>query len=88
MIKGQETFNFIDKRVGVTKDGEQYISLNVLSKDNEKVNFISKDTKLIDKIGSLNVTRFAPIKLSFDINRVFNKEKRFSYWAVELIGVD
>lgn len=88
MIKGTETFNFVDKRVGVTKDGEKYISLNVISKDNEKVNFISKDEKIIDKLGSLNVTRFAPIKLLLETNRVFNYEKRVSYWTVELIGVD
>lgn len=88
MIKGQETFNFIDKRVGVTKDGEQYLAINVLSKDNEKINFVTKNIKLIDKIGSLNVARFAPIKLQFETNRLYNKEKRFYYWSVELIGVD
>lgn len=88
MIKGQATFNFIDKRIGVTKDGEQYISINVLSEDNLKLNFISKDPKFIDKIGGLNITRFSPIKLYFEVVRVFNPEKRTSYWSVNLIGVD
>lgn len=88
MIKGQATFNYIDKVVGVTKNGEKYISLNVLSKDNEKINFISKDETLINKIGALNITKFSPIKLNFETNRVFNCEKRVSYWTVELIGVD
>ena len=88
MIKGFETFNFIDKRIGVTKEGEQYISINVLSNDNKKLNFISKDTKLIDKISPLNIQKFSPIKLHFDIDRVFNAEKRVSYWSVNLIGVE
>lgn len=88
MIKGTQEFNFIDKRVGVTKEGEQYISINVISKDNKKFNFISKDTKLIDKISPLNLQRFAPIKLILDFERVFNKEKRTSYWTCELVGVE
>lgn len=88
MIKGTQEFNFIDKRVGVTKEGEQYISINVISKDNKKFNFISKDTKLIDKISPLNLQRFAPIKLILSFERVFNKEKRTSYWTCELIGVE
>lgn len=88
MIKGQETFNFIDKRVGVTKDGEQYLALNVLSRDNEKINFITKNSELIDKLGKFDVARFAPIKLKFETNRLYNKEKKFYYWSVELIGVE
>lgn len=88
MITCKEEFNFIDKRVGVTKEGEQYISLNVLSKDNRKFNFISKDTKLIDKIAPLNLNKFAPIKLIVDFERVFNKEKRVSYWTCNLVGVE
>ena len=88
MFKGQETFNFIDKRVGVTKDGEKYVCINVISKDNQNVSFISKDTKLIDKIGSINLTRFAPIKLTFDVSKEFNSKTRYSNWVVTLIGVD
>lgn len=88
MVKGSQEFNFIDKRIGVTKDGEQYISINVISKDNKKFNFISKDTKLIDKISPLNIQRFAPIKLVLEFDRVFNKEKRTSFWTCELVGVE
>ena len=69
MITCKEEFNFIDKRVGVTKDGEKYLSLNVLSKDNRKFNFITKDTKLIDKVGPLNIQKFAIIKLTIDFER-------------------
>lgn len=88
MVRGTQEFNFIDKRIGVTKEGEQYISINVISKDNRKFNFISKDIKLIDKISPLNLQRFATIKLVLDFDKVFNVEKRTSYWTCELVGVE
>lgn len=88
VIKGTQEFNFIDKRVGVTKEGEQYISINVLAKDNKKFNFISKDEKLIDKIAPINLQRFALIKLVLGFDKVYNSEKRISYWNCELIGVE
>lgn len=49
-----QVFSYIDKKVGVTKDGEQFIVLNVLSKDNRKFNFISKEPNVIDKISQEN----------------------------------
>lgn len=88
MITCKEEFNFIDKRVGVTKEGEQYISINVLSKDNRKFNFISKDTKFIDKIAPLNLQKFAIIKLIVDFERVYNRERKTCYWTCNLIGVE
>ena len=88
MITCKEEFNFVDKRVGVTKDGEQYISINVISKDNKKFNFISKDTKLIDKVAPLNLQRFALIKLILCFEREFIKERRTSYWNFNLIGFE
>ena len=84
----KEEFNFVDKKVAVTRDGEQYLSINVLSKSNQKFNFITKDTKLIYKISPLNLQKFAPVKLILNFERVFNKEKRTSYWACELVGVE
>ena len=88
MVLAKETFNFIDKREGITKDGEKYLSLNVLSKDNRKFNFITKDTELINKISPLNLQKFSQIKLLLDFERVFNKEKRTSYWTCSLVGVE
>ena len=88
MITCKEDFNFIDKRVGVTKEGEQYLSINVLSKDNKKFNFISRDTKLIDKIAPLNLQRFSIIKLILEFTREYNKERKTSYWTCKLIGVE
>ena len=88
MIICHEDFNFIDKMVGVTKDGEKFISVNVLSKDNKKFNFISKDASLIDKLASLKLQRFCNIKLVLQFQRVFNREKRTSYWTVNLVDVE
>lgn len=88
MITGKEKFNFIDKRVGVTKDGEQYISINVLSSDNRKFNFISKDSDLINKVAPLNLQKFAPVTLVLKFERIYNSEKRTSYWTCELVGVE
>lgn len=87
MINGTQIFSYIDKKVGVTQDGEQYIALNVLSKDNRKFNFISKDTNIIDKLSQANFTKFQDIKLQFDFNREFNREKKISYWTCEIVGV-
>lgn len=87
MIQGTQVFNFIEKKVGVTQDGEKYIALNVLSKDNQKLSFISKEEKLIDKISSLQLTKFQDVRLNFNFERTYNKEKKVSYWSCELIGV-
>ena len=88
MVVAKETFNFIDKREGVTKDGEKYLSINVLSKDNRKFNFITKDIDLINKISPLNIQKFAAVKLILNFERVFNREKRTSYWNCTLLGVE
>lgn len=88
MVVAKETFNFIDKREGVTKDGEKYLSINVLSKDNRKFNFITKDVELINKISPLNLQRFSQIKLILDFERVFNRERRVSYWTCNFLGIE
>lgn len=88
MVLAKETFNFIDKREGVTKDGVKYLSINVLSKDNRKFNFITKDMDLVNKISPLNIQKFSPIKLILDFERVFNREKRTSYWTCNLVGIE
>ena len=88
MVVAKETFNFIDKREGVTKDGAKYLSINVLSKDNRKFNFITKDMDLVNKISPLNIQKCSPIKLILDFERVFNREKRTSYWTCNLVGIE
>ena len=87
MIKGSGTFTFVDKVIKVTKDGEKYLCFDVLTEDNRKIGFITKDEDLINKLVSLNLTRFQDVKLYFNIDRVYNSETRFSSWAVQLVGV-
>lgn len=87
MINGVQVFSYIDKKVGVTKDGEQFIAVNVLSKDNKKFNFISKSPEVIDKLSQSNFTKFQDIKLHFDFTREYNREKKVSYWICEIVGV-
>lgn len=87
MINGVQVFSYIDKKVGVTKDGEQFIAVNVLSKDNKKFNFISKSPEVIDKLSQSNFTKFQDIKLHFDFTREYNREKKVSYWTCEIVGV-
>lgn len=82
-------FNFIDKFIGVTKEGEQYVSLNVIELNGtKKYNFISKDTQVIDLFKKLEISRFAEVNLKLGFIREFNQEKRFSYWTCSLLGVD
>lgn len=87
MIQGTQIFSFIERKIGVTQDGEKYLALNVLSKDNQKLSFISKKEEIINKIATLQLTKFQDIKLNFDFIRVYNREKRVSYWTCELVGV-
>ena len=87
MINGMQTFYYIEKKVGVNQDGEQYLALNVLSKNNKKIGFLVKNPNLIDKISQLNFTKFQDIKLHFDFDREYNKEKKTSYWTCEVVGV-
>lgn len=88
MVIAKEIFNFIDKREGMTKDNQKYLSINVLSKDNKKFNFITKDTDLINKISPLNLQKFSQVKLVLKFDKEFNREKRTSYWTCTLVGVE
>lgn len=87
MIQGTQIFSFIERKIGVTQDGEKYIALNVLSKDNQKLSFISKNEDVINKVSSLQITKFQDIKLNFNFEREYNKEKKVSYWSCQLLGV-
>ena len=87
MINGTQIFSYIEKKVGVNQDGEKYLALNVLSKNNKKFSFLVKNTDLIDKISQLNFTKFQDIKLHFDFDREYNREKKTAYWTCEVIGV-
>ena len=85
----EEKFNYVDKSMGVTKDGEKYLSLNVIPiNDQKKYNFLTKDDEIINLINSLEFKRFQEITLQIKFIREFNFEKRTSYWFPQLVGVD
>ncbi len=89
MFKCKAKFNFIDKVSGVTKDGEKYVSLNVIPvNDTKKYNFISKDETVINLLNSIQLSRFAEITLELGFVKEFNYERRISYWSCVLLGVD
>lgn len=81
--------NFLDKVVGVTKDGEKYISVNVIpANDTKKFNFISKNDDVINAFNTYDFKRFEEITISVGFFREFNQEKRTSYWSATLVGVE
>ena len=81
--------NFIDKVVGVTKDGEKYVSINAIPiNDTKKYNFISKDESIINYFNTCNFGRFEEIVISIGFTREFNSERKTSYWSASLVGVE
>lgn len=89
MFKGSNVFTFLSKRNGVTKDGESYVSVNVLTKHTKKpISFIVTKPELIDLINNRQFTDYQDIKLIVEFDRVFNSKTRYSNWQVELVGVE
>ena len=86
MITGVQVFSYIDKKVGVTQAGEQYIAMNVLSKSNRKFSFISKDPDVINKISQTNFTKFQDVKLHFDFDKEYNTLQTL-YGKESIIGL-
>lgn len=89
MIQAKQTFIYVDSIKGVNKDGEQYLALNVMTKgtSKKKLSFVAKKPEVLDKILGLKFIDFQDITLFLDFDRVFNKEKKTSYWTVELVGI-
>lgn len=89
MINGTGIFTFLDIVSGVNKDGEKYVAINVLTneKRKRKVTFVVKNETLMDKLLNMKFTDYQGIKLNFLVDKIFNNEKKVSYWCVELIGV-
>lgn len=89
MFKGSNVFTYLSKKSGVTKEGESYLAINVLTKNSKRpVSFFITDINLIDEINSRQFTDYQDIKLIVEINRVFNVKTRYTNWQVELIGVE
>ena len=89
MFKSTSKVNYVDKTLGVTKDGEKYISVNVMPVgDSKKYSFLSKDEEVINLFNTLDFKRFEEITIVVGFNREFNQEKRTSYWSAILLGVE
>ena len=90
MFNGSGVFTYVGKRRGVTKDNINYLAFDVITNDNSKskISFIATNENVINQIWNTDFHDFQDIKLHFCVNRIFNREKRASYWEVILIGVD
>lgn len=90
MIRGSCVFSYVGSKTGVTKDGEKYIALNVLTKDSNKrkFSFVITNSEIIDKVASRKYVDFQDIKVFFDVIRVFNSQTRYSHWEVNVVGVE
>lgn len=88
MIQGKQTFIFVNKTVGVTKEGVRYVAFDVLEKKNKnKYSFVAKNPDLITRLENTKFVDFQDVVMYFDFNKVFNPQTRFSNWQCELIDV-
>lgn len=88
MYESQAIVNFIDKVFGVTKNGEQYVSVSVIPVEGtQKLSFMSTDPDVLNVIKSMDIKRFDEIILRLGFKRIFNPENRTSYWSCELLGI-
>jgi len=88
MFVCEKSFNYVDKVKGVTKDGEQYISVKVIDpEDNKNYSFYSTEDKVISKFNTLQIARFSEITLYVEFENEFNQKTRYSNWKPYLVGV-
>ncbi len=89
MLQAKGTFTFIDSVTGINQDGEKYFAINVMTKGNskKKLSFVAKKPELLDKLSGTKFLDFQDVTLILDFDRLYNKEKKTSYWSVELIGI-
>ena len=88
MINGNGIISYVSTSTGVNGDGEKYLILEVLTKNTKKkVNFITKDEELINKILLNKYVDFQDIKLQFLVTKEFNTKTRYSNWAVQLTNI-
>lgn len=89
MIQAKSTFTYIDSVTGVNQDGEKYFAINVMTKGNskKKLSFVAKKPEVLDKLSGTKFLDFQDVTLMLDFDRLYNKEKKSSYWSVELVGI-
>jgi len=89
MVQGKQVFTYIDSSAGVNQEGEKYIAINVMTKGKKKkkISFVAKNPEVLDKISQMKFIDFQDIVLILEFDRLYNAERKSSYWAVELIGI-
>lgn len=89
MVQGKQVFTYIDSSAGINQDGEKYIAINVMTKgtNKKKLSFVAKKPEVLDKISQMKFIDFQDIILILEFSRLFNIERKVSYWTVELIGI-
>lgn len=88
MLISKGVFTFVNKKVGVNQDGEKYFAIDVISKgvNKNKLSFLTKDEKLINKLYDYKFTDFQDISITVDFSRLYNSN-RYPYWSPVLVGV-
>lgn len=89
MLQAKAIFTYIDSVTGINQDGEKYFAINVMTKGNskKKLSFVAKKPEVLDKLSGTKFLDFQDVTLILDFDRLYNKEKKVSYWSVELIGI-
>ena len=89
MVQGRQIFTYVDTTIGVTQDGEKYLAINVMTKgsNKRKLSFVTKKEEVINKISQIKLIDFQDVNLILDFDRIYNPERKTSYWGVELIGI-
>lgn len=89
MLQAKAIFTYIDSVTGINQDGEKYFAINVMTKGNskKKLSFVAKKPEVLDKLSGTKFIDFQDVTLILDFDRIYNKEKKVSYWSVELIGI-
>lgn len=88
MLVARDKFYFVERKVGITKEGEKYFCLNVLTKnDKSSMSFLTKEPDIVDNLSNIKFVDFQEIELIVGFKRVFNPQTRYSNWNCELIGI-
>ena len=89
MVQGRQVFTYVDSTSGINQDGEKYFAINVMTKgtNKKKLSFVAKKPDVLDKVTQIKFVDFQDVVLILDFDRIYNKERKTSYWNCELIGI-
>ena len=89
MFLSTSIFTYVDKRTGVTQDGETYAVLDLINKkDKKKYSLLTKKPEVIDKITGSKFIDYQDIKVELNFSREFNPHTRYSNWSCEINDID